>query len=150
MEKVYVVYCGSMRTSHIGLTKETAIESLEISMDNTPFAEINEEGNFSIKEEILISDEEYKKLKFSIANAFAKIFIVGEYQVLIEKNYDYEYDDGVYCVTQTTEIDGGRLAASFHYDNSENMDTKFCTYSIADAEKFVKNMLSIMKDKLFG
>lgn len=80
------------------------------------------------------------KLKFS------KLFEVGDYQVLITKNYEAEEE--MFTVSQTTELEDCRPSLSLGFEKEKDCDKCFEDYNSKNAKKFLQQVKTMLNDIL--
>lgn len=69
---------------------------------------------------------------------FAKLFNVGDHQVLITKEYDAVSDE--YKVVQTTHLDDMVPTMALSFTHEDNMEECFTNYGEADAQSFIETI----------
>ena len=73
---------------------------------------------------------------------FAKIFELGDYQVLITK--EYEPEDDSFKVVQTTDLEKCRPSLSLGFEKEEKCTECFDNYNEENAQRFLTQIQSML------
>lgn len=75
---------------------------------------------------------------------FSKIFELGEYQVLITK--EYEPDDDSFKVVQTTDLEDCRPSVALGFKDEDKCNKCFEDYTLENAQKFLDNIKLMLEE----
>ena len=75
-------------------------------------------------------------------NKFARLFDLGNYQVLLTKGYDAEEES--FSVSQTTENDHVSYSIKLSMNYEDSRDRYFDTYNEEDAKHYLASVTNIL------
>jgi len=75
---------------------------------------------------------------------FAKIFELGDYQVLITK--EYEPEDNTFKVVQTTYLEECRLSLALGFEKEKKCNECFDNYNEDNAQNFLTQIQSMLSE----